>query len=83
MNIDNEFVWRNELRKLGGDAEPQRDLWPRIAARIAVRPATQRWRTGLGLAATFAVACGVGAIAWRTQSTIDGRGATGIAARCR
>ena len=35
MNIDNEFAWRNELRKLGGDAQPQRDLWPRIAARIA------------------------------------------------
>lgn len=67
MNIGNEFQWRSELRKLGGDAQPQRDLWPHIAARIAVRPATQRWRMGLGLAAALIVACGVGAIAWRTQ----------------
>jgi hypothetical protein len=68
MNIDNEFAWRNELRKLGGDAQPQRDLWPRIAARVAVRPATQRWRMGLGLAATLALAFGVATLAWRTQS---------------
>lgn len=76
MNTDNEFQWRSELRKLGADAQPQRDLWPQIAARIAVRPATQRWRMGLGLAATMIVACGVAAIAWRTQS----RGAEPIAA---
>lgn len=68
MNIDNEFAWRNELRKLGGDAEPQRDLWPQIATRIAMRPVTQRWRMGLGLAATLIVAIGVAALAWRTQS---------------
>lgn len=70
MNTDNEFQWRSELRKLGTDAQPQRDLWPQIAARIAVRPATQRWRMGLGLAATLIVACGVAAIAWRTQSQV-------------
>ena len=70
MSTDNEFQWRSELRKLGGDAQPQRDLWPQIAARIAVRPATQRWRMGLGLAATMIVACGVAAIAWRTQSRV-------------
>jgi hypothetical protein len=68
MNIDNEFAWRNELRKLGGDAQPQRDLWPRIAARIAVRPTTRRWRMELGLAATLALAFGVATLAWRTQS---------------
>lgn len=68
MNIDNEFAWRNELRKLGGAAEPQRDLWPQIAARMAVRPATQRWRMGLGLAATLALGFGVATLAWRTQS---------------
>jgi hypothetical protein len=68
MNTGNEFQWRNKLRKLGQDVQPQRDLWPQIAARIAVRPATQRWRMGLGLAATMIVACGVAAIAWRMQS---------------
>lgn len=67
MNTGNEFQWRSELHKLGADAQPQRDLWPQIAARIAVRPATQRWRMGLGMAAALIVACGVGALAWRTQ----------------
>lgn len=88
MNIDNEFAWRNELRKLGGDAQPQRDLWPQIAARIAVRPATSRWRMGLGLAATVLVAAGVSALAWRSQSAntisiaamMPAHGATGLAA---
>lgn len=66
--MNDEFAWRNELRKLGGDVEPQRDLWPQIATRIAMRPATQRWRMGLGLAATLIVVCGVAAIGWRSQS---------------
>lgn len=66
--MNDEFAWRSELRKLGRDVEPQRDLWPRIAARIAVRPAARRWRTGLGLAATVIVACGVAVIGWRSRS---------------
>jgi hypothetical protein len=66
--MNHEFQWRSGLRKLGGDAEPRHDLWPQIAARIAVRPATQRWRMGLGLAATLIVASGVAALAWRAQS---------------
>ncbi|HTI96265.1 MAG TPA: hypothetical protein VL425_07120 [Rudaea sp.] len=66
--MNHEFQWRSEMRKLAGDAQPQRDLWPQIAARIAVRPATSRWRMGLGLAATVLVAAGVVALAWRTQS---------------
>jgi hypothetical protein len=65
MNIDNEFQWRSELRKLGGDVEPQRDLWPPIATRIAVRPTTRRWRMGLGLVAMLLLTCGVSVIAWR------------------
>jgi hypothetical protein len=67
--MNDEFAWRSELRKLGGNEEPQRDLWPQIAARIAVRPATQRWRVGLGLAATLALAFGVASLALRTQPT--------------
>jgi hypothetical protein len=66
--MNNEFQWRSELRKLGGDVEPARDLWPQIAARIAVRPATQRWRMGLGLAAMLLLTCGASVIAWRMQS---------------
>ena len=86
--MNHEFQWRSSLRELGGDVEPQRDLWPRIAARIAVRPATQRWRMGLGLAATLALAFGVATLAWRTQSantipiagTAPSHGATSMAA---
>jgi hypothetical protein len=66
--MNNEFQWRSELRKLGGDVEPARDLWPQIAARIAVRPATQRWRMGLGLAAMLLLICGASVVAWRMQS---------------
>lgn len=68
--MNTELQWRNELRKFGGDVAPTSDLWPQIAARIAVRPATQRWRMGLGMAATMIVACGVATIAWRTQSRV-------------
>ncbi|HEY7872585.1 MAG TPA: hypothetical protein VIC31_07690 [Rudaea sp.] len=86
--MNTELQWRTELRKLGGDVAPTSDLWPQIAARIAVRPATQRWRMGLGLAATLIVACGVAALAWRTQSRVaepiaaaaPSRAAAGIAA---
>ena len=86
--MNDEFAWRSELRRLGGAVEPHGDLWPRIAARIAVRPATQRWRMGLGLAAALVAACGLAAIAWRTQSgtgnplaeTAPARDAAGIAA---
>ncbi|MHB8447068.1 MAG: hypothetical protein ACYC9P_04010 [Rudaea sp.] len=66
--MNDEFAWRNELRQLGGSVEPQRDLWPSIAARIAVRPSTLRRRMGLGLAAAVMMALGVAAIAWRSQS---------------
>lgn len=66
--MNDEFAWRSELRKLGGDIEPQRDLWPQIAARIAMRPATRRWRMGLGLAATLIAGCGVAVLAWHAQS---------------
>lgn len=64
--MNDEFTWRHQLRQLRENSEPQRDLWPSIAARIAVRPATQRWRMGLGLAAVLAMACGAGALGWRS-----------------
>lgn len=66
--MNNEFAWRNQLRQLGASVEPQRDLWPSISARIAVRPSTLRQRMGLGLAAAVMMALGFGAIAWRSQS---------------
>lgn len=64
--MNDEFAWRHQLRQLRENSEPQRDLWPSIAARIAVRPATQRWRMGLGLAAVLAMACGAGVLGWRS-----------------
>lgn len=85
--MNDEFAWRNQLRQLGGGMEPQRDLWPQIAARIAVPPAARRLRMGLGLAATLMMAFGAATIAWRSQSqmtepmaaTAPSRGATGAA----
>jgi hypothetical protein len=32
--MNHEFEWRKQLRKLGGEVEPSRDLWPDIDARI-------------------------------------------------
>ena len=66
--MNDEFAWRNKLRKLGGDVEPVRDLWPAIGARIASR-ATHNWRAGLGLAAALVGVAAVSVFAWRMQSS--------------
>ncbi|MBS0570387.1 MAG: hypothetical protein JSS28_07255 [Proteobacteria bacterium] len=66
--MNDEFRWRNALRNLGGEVEPQRELWPQIAARIAVRPTIARWRMGLGLTAMLLLTCGASVLAWRMQS---------------
>jgi len=71
--MNNEFQWRNEMRKLGGPVEPARDLWPSIAARIAAAPAdvavvSPRHHLGwLALAATVIVAVGSTVSAYRWQ----------------
>jgi hypothetical protein len=75
--MNNEFEWRNQMRKLGGPVEPARDLWPAVAARIASAPAqttSRRIVPWLALAATLAVAIGAAAIAyrWPTRATTTG-----------
>ena len=42
--MNNEFEWRNQMRKLSGPVEPARDLWPAIAARIAAAGRRMRRR---------------------------------------
>lgn len=65
--MNNEFEWRNEMRKLDGPVQPARDLWPQIAARIGAQRSRQRWpRYGMALAATLILACVAGLVAQRT-----------------
>lgn len=76
--MNNEFQWRNELRKVGGPVEPARDLWPAIAARLepAARIApTRRYAGWFALAASLALAIGAGVMTLRVQRD-DGARAT-------
>jgi len=69
--MNNEFDWRNEMRKHGGAVEPARDLWPAIAARIATMPAEQsaparrRHLPWIAIAATLLIAIGAGVFVLR------------------
>ena len=71
--MNNEFQWRNEMRKLGGPVEPDRDLWPAIATRVAAAPAalpagTRHRAAGwMAMAATVLVAVGAATTAYRWQ----------------
>jgi hypothetical protein len=67
--MNNEFEWRNQMRKLGGTLKPARDLWPEVAARIAAQqPQRARFpRIGMAIAATLVVAVATGLIAQRMQ----------------
>jgi hypothetical protein len=77
MNINNEFEWRSEMRKLGGAVEPTRDLWAGIAVQLAAAPRRQRLRVAWAIAATLVVAVGAGLIAQRLWSpALDSRFAT-------
>jgi len=73
--MNNEFAWRSEMRKLGGNVEPSHDLWPNIAAQIATRTTARqnRWQIAFAVAATLVIAFGAGLVArrgnWQTQST--------------
>jgi hypothetical protein len=66
--MNNEFEWRNEMRKLGEPVEPARDLWREIASRIGTQQSRRpRWhRVGMAIAATLVVTCATGLIAQRT-----------------
>ena len=71
--MNNEFEWRNQMRKHAEAIEPEHDLWPAIAARIAattVASHRRSWRSHAGwmaIAATLVVAGGAGLTAYRWQ----------------
>jgi hypothetical protein len=67
--VNNEFEWRNEMRKLEGPVQPARDLWPQIQAGIAMAPARRSHWPRFAAAAALLVACGSGAVAWRVLHT--------------
>lgn len=73
--MNNEFQWRNEMRKLGGPVDPSRDLWPEIAGRLASAPAVQpmtsrRNRAAwIAIAATLVIVSGAGLTTYRLQRT--------------
>jgi len=83
--MNNEFEWRNEMRKLGGLVEPARDLWPSIAARIAGMPAQmparrrRRQVSWFAIAATVIVVVGAGTTAYRWQRSTPAASATRVA----
>ncbi|MBN8888359.1 MAG: hypothetical protein J0I77_21790 [Rudaea sp.] len=67
--MDNEFQWRNQMRKLNEAVEPARDLWPDIASRLAqpvAAPRRREWRRPVfAVAASLLVAVGAGLTAYR------------------
>jgi len=67
--MNNEFEWRNQMRKLGDPVQPARDLWPAVAAQIAAqRPQRALFpRIGLAIAASLVVAFAASLIAQRVQ----------------
>jgi hypothetical protein len=73
--MNNEFLWRNQMRKQAEAVEPSRDLWPAIAARLATTAASHRRsrRSQIGwlaIAATLVVAGGAGLTAYRWQRAV-------------
>jgi hypothetical protein len=74
--MNNEFEWRNQMRKQADAVEPEHDLWPAIAARLkATADASRRrsWRSHAGwlaFAATLVVAGGAGLTAYRWQRAL-------------
>ena len=71
--MNTEFQWRSQMRQLGGSVEPTRELWPNIAARIAIRSTLQnRLQVAFAIAATLVIAFAAGFIAkhgnWQTSS---------------
>jgi len=68
--MNNEFQWRSELRKLDEPAEPTRDLWPHVRARVEAAPRQHaRWPRLAAAAAVVAMAAGAGVLAWHQHST--------------
>lgn len=66
----NDFELRRELRELRGPREPQQDLWPQIARRIAASSPSahtpirhRRWPLAIAAGLAMAVAAGVFSLA--------------------
>ena len=67
---EHDFQWRRQMRDLSGPAQPQRDLWLDIAARIQAeaaaaappRPSARRWILPFAAAASVALAVLVAAL---------------------
>ena len=83
--MNNEFLWRNQMRKHAEAVEPARDLWPAIAARLATTAASHRRsrRSQLGwlaIAATLVVAGGAGLAAYRWQRAARAPAAVSVTA---
>jgi hypothetical protein len=70
--MNDELQWRNQMRKLGGPVEPERDLWPQIAQRTHALPARRSAlpRLRYALAASVMLVCGATAI-FVAQRTIQ------------
>ena len=72
-----DFELRRDLRDLRGPREPQRDLWPEIARRIAaesrpsLQPISRRRRWPLALAAAVAMTVGVGVFSLALRERTD------------
>src|SRR5512143_316094 len=84
--MNNEFLWRSQMRKQAEAVEPEHDLWPAIAARLTVMPAAsprRSWRSHaawLAIAATLVVAGGAGLTAYRWQHVAHAPATTGVPA---
>ena len=70
--MNNEFQWRNQMRKLSGTVEPTHDLWPGIAARLAVSgahttPRHRRRHRWMAIAASLVIASGATFTAYQLQ----------------
>ena len=70
-DTNSESQWRSGLRQLGTAAEPQRDLWPSIEARIALAPRRSRWPKLVAAAGVLLSAGGAGVVAWHVHSGVE------------
>ena len=75
--MNNEFLWRNQMRKLNEPADPGHDLWPAIATRIAraapdgragVDRRTLHW---FAIAASLVVVIGAALVAFRAPHVAE------------
>ncbi|MEO7936582.1 MAG: hypothetical protein ABIR27_10030 [Dokdonella sp.] len=84
-----DFELRRDLRDLRGPREPQRDLWPEIAGRIAAdsrldqEPVRRRRRWPLAVAAGIAMMIGVGVFSLALRDRADSAANSSLAEQSR